>query len=266
MQFIKKNYEKVLLGVVLLGLVAVAMFMLLLVAGEKQAQEERRMKIINRPVRPLAPVDVSYAEGLVNRASTMAFVNFSDNTNRLFNPLRWQRAADGRVIKNPVGTDLERLNITKITPLYLTISLDRVTVSDSGARYQIGIEQQAAARVRGKRSLFMSVGDKREYGERDEPIIVREAQGPTNNPTQLVLELGEEKIGISETNPYRRIEGYSADMRYPPENGVWTGRRVGDRIRVAGEDYRISAISEDEVVLSAISNQKKWTIKYNGAR
>ena len=48
MQFLKKNYEKILLGLVLFGLVGTVVFLLFYVANEKQAQEERRTKIINR--------------------------------------------------------------------------------------------------------------------------------------------------------------------------------------------------------------------------
>ena len=268
MQFIKRNYEKVLLGVVLLGLVVAAVFMLLLVSGEKQAQEQRRFANINRPVRPLAPVNLSYAEGLVKRAEAPFLLNYSDNTNRLFNPVRWQKDANGRVFKNPVGTDIDRLEITKITPLYLTVSLDTVNASESGVRYGIGVEQQAASRanLRGRRSIFMSVGEKKEYGEKKEPILLREVKGATNDPTELIFELGDERISVLKDKPFRRVEGYTADLKYPPENRNFPpGRRVGDKITLAGEEYNIVAITENEVVLSAKSNQKKWTIKYSAA-
>jgi hypothetical protein len=54
-------------------------------------------------------------------------------------------------------------------------------------------------------------------------------------------------------------------LRFSPENKNFANRRVGDRLSIAGEEYNIVAISENEVVLSAKSNQKKWTIKYNAA-
>jgi len=63
--------------------------------------------------------------------------------------------------------------------------------------------------------------------------------------------------------PFKRVDGYMADLRYVPEDRRFVGRRVGDRITLAGEDYNIVAITENEVVLSAKSNQKKWTIKYS---
>ena len=53
------------------------------------------------------------------------------------------------------------------------------------------------------------------------------------------------------------------DLKYAPENKTWTSRRVGDPLFFNGEDYNIVAITENEVVLSAKSNQKKWTVKYS---
>jgi hypothetical protein len=269
MQFIKKNYEKVLLGLVLLGLVAVAVFLLFLVSNEKQAQEERRNKIINRPVKPLVASDFASVEGLLKRAETPVTLNFSDNTHKLFNPIRWQKAADGHLIKNPVGGDVQKLEVVKISPLYLTIALDSVNASESGTRYGIVIEQQAASKasLRLRRSFYVSKGDKKEYGERKEAFTLRDAVGPAENPTELVLDLSEldKPISISKEKPFRRVDGYTADLKFAPENRTFPGRRVGDRITIAGEDYNIVAIAESEVVLSAKSNQKKWTIKYNAA-
>lgn len=42
---------------------------------------------------------------------------------------------------------------------------------------------------------------------------------------------------------------------------MFTNRRVNDQIRFGGEDYKIVAINNDEVVLSALQNNKKYTIK-----
>jgi hypothetical protein len=275
MQFIKKNYEKILLGLVLVGLVAAAVFLLFLVSNERQAQEERRVKIGARPVKSLPPVDLGQADALLKRAAMQVVLVLSDNNNRLFNPVRWQKSADGRIFKNPVGTDIQKLEITKITPLYLIIAFESASVSDSGARYVITIEQQAAAKanMRGKHAFYVSKGDKKEYGENKESFTLRDVQGPADNPTELILDLGDAdkpvSISISKDKPFKRAEAYTADLKFPPENKTFLNRRVGDpiysKILVAGEEYNIVAITENEVVLSAKSNQKKWTIKYNAA-
>jgi hypothetical protein len=58
---------------------------------------------------------------------------------------------------------------------------------------------------------------------------------------------------------FRRVEGYKADLKYAPEIKTWPGKRVGNSISLNGEEYKIVAITKNEVVLSA-PNQKKWPI------
>ncbi len=70
---------------------------------------------------------------------------------------------------------------------------------------------------------------------------------------------------MSKDQPFRRIDGYMVDLKYAPENKTWTNRRVGASLSFNGEDYNIVAITENEVVLSAKSNQKKWTVKYSAS-
>jgi hypothetical protein len=55
------------------------------------------------------------------------------------------------------------------------------------------------------------------------------------------------------------------DLRYAPESKTWNARRVDAPLAFNGENYNIVAITENEVVLSAKSNQKKWTIKYSAS-
>lgn len=269
MQFIKKNYEKVLLGVVLFGLVVISVFLLLMVANEKQGQEERRNKIINLPPRPLPPPDLGPAEAFIKQAATAKTLNFSDTAHKLFNPQRWQKTVAGAVIKSPVGTEVQKIEIAKITELYFTIGLESVNVvPETGARYSISVEDQAAAKPgsRGRRSRWASKGDKIEYGDNKESFLVKDVQGAPDNPAAVILELNdpEQTVPISLNKPYRRVAGYMASLKYSPENRQFPNKRVSEKIFVAGEEYTIVTVTENEVFLQG-KNQKKWTIKYNAA-
>ena len=263
MDFIKKNYEKVLLGLVLFGLIAAVVFLPFLVTHERERLQDLSNTIINSRVEPLAPPNIESAEIMLKRMQLPLVIDISNDTNKLFNPVRWQKTPDGRLVKNPAGRELEKLEITDITPLYLRVTLDSVSVSDLGVRYIIGVERQAAeqANQRGKRSVYTSPGEKEEL------FTVKEVKGPKENPTAIVLEWNDsgEQISISKAHPFQRVEGYMADLKYPPEGRVFQNRRVGDRIVVANDQYKIVAITKNEVVLSAESNQKKWTKKYNAA-
>jgi hypothetical protein len=258
MEFIRKNYEKILLGLVLMGLVVAVVFLLFLVANEKQRLEDLRNKIINRTPKPLPALDLSVTEDLLKRGEARTVLD-STTTNKLFNPERWQRTADGRLIKVPVGSEVQRLEVVRIAPLYFIVTLDSISVSDLGPRYVIGVEQQMAARPR-KQQFYSSPGEKKPW------FVLREAQGPPENPTALVLELSDsgEKISIAKDKPFRRVDGYVADLKYPPENRTFFNRRVGSAIFFGGVEYIVVAIAPDEVVLSA-PNQKKWTVKYGAA-
>lgn len=259
MQFIKKNYEKILLGLVLFGLVAAAALLPLLVAGEKQGLDEERNKIINRQPKPLPPLDLGRYDIALKQADAPLGLDFS-STNKLFNPVRWLKGPYG-IIKVLPGSELEKLEILKMTPLYLVISLDSVTPSDSGARYGIAVEQQAVIKPGAKRKLYYAA-----KGEKKEALVLRDVMGSVETP-ELILELPDapdKPVSITKDKPFKRVDGYLADLRYAPENKSFTNRRVGDKIRIAGEEYNIVAITLNEVVLSA-PNGKKYTRPYNAA-
>ncbi len=267
MQFIRKNYEKILLGLVLVGLVVVAVFLLLLVSNEKQAQEERRSTILTRAPRPLPPPDLGPVEALVQQAAVAKVLNFSDSTHKLFNPERWQKRPDQTIFKNPAGTE-PKLEITKITNLYFTLALESVNTNagDAAVRYSISVEQQAAAKAnqRGRITKYASKGEKVPYGDKKESFLVKDVEGPADNPTAVVLELSDPEltVRISLNNPFRRVDGYLASLKYTPDNRLFPNKREGDKILIGGEEYKIVTITENEVIVQG-NNQKKWTIKYN---
>jgi len=266
MQFIKKNYEKILLGVVLAGLVAVAVSLLFMVGNEKTAQEERRNRIIAQTPKALQPPDLSRVDLSLKRVAVPQPLILADVNHKLFNPERWQKNPNSpQLIRNPTGRELEKLEVTGIHDLFFVVSVDTVNASESGTRYGVSIEQQAAARtgMRGRRTFYLGKGEKKEYGEKKETFALVEVQGPAENPTTLVLEFSDSdrQIIISREKPFRRVDGHTADLRYAPENKTFMNRRVGDKILVAGEEYTIVNITENDVVVQG-KNLKKWTIKY----
>jgi hypothetical protein len=53
------------------------------------------------------------------------------------------------------------------------------------------------------------------------------------------------------------------DLKYPPENKTFPGLRVNSVISFGGDSYTIVDIKADEVVLSAQSNQKRYTKSFS---
>jgi len=272
MEILKKHYEKVLLGLVLLGLVVGAAFLPLMIASERQSLRDMALAELARRPAELPPLDLSKAEQLLARAQNPLRLDFS-SAHKVFNPALWKRkpAPDNTPIKVQKGNvGVEAINVTRTAPLYLIISLQAVATTDSGARYTIGVEREAAAtsRQRSKRAYYAALGVKRDGG-----FVITEANGAPDNPTDLVLELADsgEKVVVKKDEPFRRVDGYTADLKYDPESRRWMNLRVGaggpgtPPITVEGESYIVVAINKNEVVLSAKSNNKKTSLPYNPA-
>jgi hypothetical protein len=267
MDFLKKHYEKVLLGVVLVGLAVAAAFLPFMIGSERETLKAKRDSILNPRVTPLPVLNLSTQEDLLKRLEAPLAADFS-STNKLFNPVQWQKTPDGRWIKIQNGNEIgpDACVVTNLTPLYLILTLDSVTVSDTGVRYFIGIENEAAARPtqRRKRQTTATLNAK------NDTFTLREAKGPPENPTELVLEMNDsgERATLAKDRPFKRVDGYMADLKYPPENKTWASQRVGATLFFFGDVFTIRSINlvatnQYEVVLSAKSNGKNTARPFN---
>jgi hypothetical protein len=259
MDFIKKHYEKILLSVVLLGLVGALVFMALIIPSEQQKVRDIGEGIIGGRVVALTNLDWTERSNVIERLQSPYQLDF-ETTNRLFNPVDWERTVDGRLRKSS-GTGPQAAFFTSIKPLYTALTLDSIQANELGARYVVGVERQAAAApyLRAKQQRFVSLDDVK----KDVFTLLR-VIGPPENPDYLVLRLADsgQEIQVSKSKPYRRADGYTADIKYDPDNRNWTGQRIGNHLKFAGDDYTIVDINSNEVVLLAQSNQKKWTLRY----
>jgi hypothetical protein len=258
MDFIKKHYEKILLGAVLLGLVGLAVFLPFVIASDQQKLKDVTDTVINPRAVPLPDLNLTNENEAFRRLQSSYKLDF-ESTNKLFNPVEWQKKPDGTFIKaSQLGPEV--CTISNITPLYLVLTLDSVETNELGVRYVIGVEHQAApmAAMRHKQQRYASVGEKKDA------FTLVQVTGAPENPDQLILKLTDsgELATVSKDKPFRRVDGYAADLRYDPEKKFFPARRVGSVISFGGEDYIIVAIEQDMVILSAQSNQKKTTLRY----
>jgi hypothetical protein len=263
MDFVKKHYEKILLSVVLLGLMGVLVYMLYLIPSDRQRLADIRLSIISHAVKPLDPLNLTRETNVSARLQSPYKLDFS-TTNKLFNPLPWQKRADGTLVPVKLGLiGPEAAVVTKITPLCLILTLDSIETNEFGARYVISMERQAAVlpAQRGKRQHYASVGDK------NETFSIADVNGSPGDPAQLklILQLTDtgERATLSKDKPFRRTDSYSADLKYDPEGKKWQGQRSGADLKFAGDDNIIVAINQDTVILLARSNQKKTTLTYS---
>lgn len=260
MDLLKKHYEKIILGTVLLVLAISAALLPVMISTERSGLEQQANEIINRPTKPIEALNISTQQSRFSRLSTVGVIDLS-STNKVLNPVFWQKAPDGRLIKIRTGeeTGPQALVVTKQTPLNLTITLDNVTTSETGVRYVIYVQNEAAEdrNKRGKKSFFAK------KDEKNDAFVLREVKGPPESPTELVLELVGDggTVSIAKGKPFSRVDGYTVDLKYPLENRPpWLNQRNGSALKFGGEDYIIVAITKTEVVVLAKSNQKKTPV------
>jgi hypothetical protein len=262
MQFLKKNYEKVLLAVVIVLALGIVACLPILVSGEKQKLDDALAKVIDRPAKPLPPLDLTKVDALIKNAQTSVTLDL--NSHHLFNPVRWQRDASGKIFPNRAGTEIDKLEIVKISPLYEIFSLESVEETPGLAtHYGIGIKHEAAA-MASQRSMKTTYAAMNEKTTNNFTVTAAE---PSGDSASVTLELSDthQSVTISKDKPFMRPEGYIADLRYPPENKNFPNRRKTDTspIYFAGEAYKIIDIKESEVVLLQQSNQKTWIKELN---
>jgi hypothetical protein len=261
MDFIKKHYEKVLLGVMLVGLIGVLIFMLFFIANDKSAMADKRTTLTNPRPKPLTNLDMTIESDAILRAKSPYVLDF-DRTNKVLNPMEWQKALDGTLIPVAKKTGPQMVVVTNITPLYFIVSLESASTNEFGARYVIKVEREAASTPskRAPSRHYVSVGDKP-----NDVFALEKVIGAPDNPDKLVLKLTDsgEEVTISKDKPYRRVDGYMADFRYDPERKVFRDRRVGDKVSFGGVDYTVVDINKNELVLMDGSNQKKTSLPFS---
>ncbi len=262
MDLLKKHYEKIILGGVLLVLAVGAALLPIQISSERQDLEDKKNLIISQGGRPLEPLNFATQQMRIVQLRMAAALDLS-TTNKVLNPLLWQKTAEGRLIPIRTGeeTGPQALVVTKLTPLFLNISLDNVNTGEASPRYTITVEREAAAErsKRSKKPYFATLNNK------NDAFTIREAtpiDGQADNPV-LKLELadGGEIVEVRKGKPFQRVDGYMVDLKYSLENRPpWTGQRVGSALKFGGEDYIIVAITKNEVVVLAKSNQKKTPV------
>jgi hypothetical protein len=238
----------------------------LMISGERQAESDKKNEIMTRTPKPLESINLKPTEELLARANIRPVLDLT-SSNRLFNSMPWQKRPDGSIFKvQPGNTGPEAITILKITPLFTRISLDAVSPSDSGVRYVVGVEREAAATPASRKKKQYSAA----LNQKNDTFVIREVKGAPENPAELILELNDtnEQISLTREKRFEREDGYTADLRYEPDRKNWAGVRNGAGgpgtlpIAIEGEAYIVVAINKAEVVLSAKSNNKKTVVAY----
>jgi hypothetical protein len=206
---------------------------------------------------------LSREDAFLARSKTQVSLDLT-KPHKVFNPVRFQLKADHTLLRNPAGTEIEQLRVTKISPLYEIYSYMSPVVSPGAAtHYGIGIQHQAAASTSARNVKTTYAALKQTTNN----FTILSAEGPEEEPTGVTIRLVDtgETVTLTKDKPYQRIEAYTADLIYDPEKKPFPNRRKTDTSNIcfAGECYKVVDIQESEVVLLQLSNNKNWTRPYN---
>jgi hypothetical protein len=261
MEFLKKNYEKVILSVVLLGLAVAAALLAIQVANERQRLKDIENLDVNAKPKELKPLDLSTNLATLARLKKSVPSRMGSG-HHVFNPVQWQKRPDGNLVKIVTGNEIGpgALTISEIRPLYLIISYEGTAGLAENPQYRFKVTRQAETTASKRAPTTRSLPG---VGAKNDIFILREMR-PKEDPTEFVLELVDDKqtVTVRKEEEYRGVSGYMADLKYDPERQVYLNRRVKDSLPFAGDTNKIVAITSTNVTVEALSNTKRTTIPF----
>ena len=253
-QFVKKHYEKIILCVVLLGLAAAAIWM----GEEIQNVRTGLTPPTEGPhlAKAMAPIDMtSHLMALAQVTNPPPVVLSGDHN--LFNPVTWKRKANGELIKI-LRSGPDALVDVSNSPLYTTISYDHPTGNAGIYVFKISTHSGRAS------TEYPKINEKTKSGL----YIVRGTKGAhPEEPDAIELEIVDtgQKVWITKSDPYKQVDGYLADLFYPPESRKLPGVHVDQPITLDNEQYKIVDITNDAVRVQSIKTTKVTTKKATGS-
>lgn len=263
---VKRHWEKVLLAFALLGLIGAVVYLNSMKSEESAKIDEYEKGVLRPKVKPYPTLDVNMLASAMRQATNNASLNFSPPHN-LFNPVKWQKhVTTGVRIKNETGRQLgiDAVQIAKTTPLATIITLD--APSGSGANMSVTMEANSTNYYRQRLRAFVSTNTTDRVHRASRAFTLRDFRLTPDGVAEADIEVSvgaSTNVTVTAARPFNRVESYKADLFYPPENLSLKDRRVGDTLTIAGEDYIIVAISANEVVVSARSNDRQTKIRNN---
>jgi len=248
----KNHYEKLILGLALLGLGAAVVILMKASGDEQEKIKQYLTEVARRSPAPLKPVDLARLEDTLKKAQNPPALALAGEHN-LFNPVKWQRRADGAWVKVTKGTEgtVDELEVTRIAPLQYIITLDKFT----GTGYTIVVTNEAGYPKR--HSQFYTLNDT------NKPLLIlRQIMGAPDNPDGLVVEIKDtgERVEIGKDRPFIRTNTFEIDLKWKVDNKDFKRQRTNSVLNLGGDLYKIIAINPGEVVLSA-PNDKKYTVR-----
>jgi hypothetical protein len=252
-----RHYEKVIVALALIGFLGAVVYLY----GVRQAEAEKinayDRDFRTRKGKPVPSVDLAEFSGALNKAKNPPVLDFGLPHN-LFNPVKWQKKPDGTILKIEKGTEVgaAAMKIAKVEPLRTLITIDRAA---SGGLYMSAVQEASTNRALWIKRQPQYLSTNQQHATKI--FTLREIGGTLEKPEANIELASGDKLTVAADKPYEKVEGFKVDLQYPPENKNFPDQRVGSKLTLGGEDYIIVAITENEVVVSASSINRRTTIR-----
>ena len=263
MEQLKQHYEKAILGLAMLALVYVA-YGVLTDTSEEAIEDQKQAR--NRPdleqKKEMPPMEMRGYHATLARLEKGETLNLS-NPHNLFNPVQWRVTRQGTTLKVELGNEIGAgaIELSETRPLYLKIEYRGTTGTAQKTRYRFAVTREAAE-TKKKRLRMTTTAQLNDKDTRDLFTMIKIVGDPAD-PTAFELQLANNagNITVEKGKLFQRIDGYTATLKYPPDNKTYANKRVRDKLFFADDGHNIVAIEASEVVLSTASTSKRTSIR-----
>ena len=263
MEQLKQHYEKAILGLAMLALVYVAYGVLTdnseeAIAEQREAREPGHLKV----KKEMPPMEMRGYHATLARLEKAETLNLS-NPHNLFNPVQWRVTRQGTTLKVELGNEIGAgaIELSETRPLYLKIEYRGTTGTAQNTRYLFAVTREAAE-TKKKRLRMTTTAQLNDKDTRDLFTLIKIVGAPAD-PTAFELQLADNAGNVTgeKGKLFQRIDGYTATLKYAPDNKTYANKRVRDKLFFADDGHNIVAIGKREVVLSTASTSKRTTIR-----
>ncbi|MEO1863945.1 MAG: hypothetical protein ABGY13_12770 [Verrucomicrobiia bacterium] len=263
MEQLKQHYEKVILGLAMLALVYVAYGVLTDNSEEAIAEQvQARERPDDKDKKPMPQMVMTDYHATLARLEKAETLNLS-NPHNLFNPVQWRVTRQGTTLKVELGNEIGAgaIELIETRPLYLKIEYRGTTGTAPNTRYRFAVTREAAE-IKKKRLRMTTSAQLNDKDTRDLFTMIKIVGDPAD-PTAFELQLANNagNVTIEKGKLFQRIDGYTATLKYAPDNKTYANKRVRDKLFFADDGHNIVAIGKREVVLSTASTSKRTTIR-----
>ncbi len=261
MEQVKEHYEKAILGLAMLALVYVAYGVLTDNSEEAIAEQvQARSRPALEQKKEMSPMDMRRYHGTLARLENAKPLDLS-NPHNLFNPVQWRVTRQGTTLKVESGKEIGAgaIELSETGPLYLKIEYRGTTGTAGNTRYRFAVTREAAE-TKKKRLRMTTTAQLNDKDTRDLFTLIKIVGAPDPTAFELQLANNAGNVTVEKGKLFQRIDGYTATLKYPPDNKTYANKRVRDKLFFADDGHNIVAIGKREVVLSTASTSKRTTI------